>query len=82
LADVTVISPVPHDAELLTLRAVRALACADVLLVEADVGAGVLDFARREAERIFVHGLPAPEIAAHMRRFAAAGKRVVRLGTA
>ena len=82
LGDITVISPVPHDAELLTLRAVRALACADVLLVEAHVGAGVLDFARREAERIFVHGLPEAEIAAHMRTLVDAGKRIVRLGAA
>jgi uroporphyrin-III C-methyltransferase / precorrin-2 dehydrogenase / sirohydrochlorin ferrochelatase len=82
LADVTVISPVPHDPELLTLRAVRALACADVLLIEADVAAGVLDFARREAESILVRGLSAPEIAAHMRRLAGTGKRVVRLGAA
>jgi uroporphyrin-III C-methyltransferase/precorrin-2 dehydrogenase/sirohydrochlorin ferrochelatase len=82
MGDVTVISPVPRDAELLTLRAVRALAWADVLLLYGDVAAGVLDFARREAERIFVRGLSEAEIAATMTRLAATGKRVVRLSAA
>ena len=82
LGDITVISPVPRDAELLTLRAVRALAWADVLLLDGDVAAGVLDFARREAERIVVRGLSEAEIAATMTRLATTGKRVVRLSAA
>ena len=40
--------------ELLTLRAVRLLQTADVILYDRLVGTGVLDYARRDAERVFV----------------------------
>ena len=39
----------PGDPELLTLRAVRALQSADVILYDDLVSNEVLDFARREA---------------------------------
>src|SRR4029077_8886597 len=75
----------PGDPELLTLRAVRALQSADVILFDALVAPGVLDFARREAKRMLVgkagYG-PAckqDEINALMITLARAGKRVVRL---
>jgi uroporphyrin-III C-methyltransferase / precorrin-2 dehydrogenase / sirohydrochlorin ferrochelatase len=42
----------PGDPELLTLKAVRALQSADVILHDDLVSQEVLDFARREAERI------------------------------
>ena len=42
----------PGDPELLTLKAVRALKSADVILYDRLVGTGVLDHARREAEMI------------------------------
>ena len=38
--------------DLLTLRAVRALAAADVLIAEADADPAVLSLARRDAERL------------------------------
>ncbi len=44
----------PGDPELLTLKAVRALKSADVILYDDLVGDGVLDFARREANKICV----------------------------
>jgi uroporphyrin-III C-methyltransferase / precorrin-2 dehydrogenase / sirohydrochlorin ferrochelatase len=82
---VTLVGAGPGDPELLTLRAVRALQSADVILFDALVSPGVLDFARREAKRMLVgkagYG-PAcrqDEINALMIALARAGKRVVRL---
>jgi uroporphyrin-III C-methyltransferase/precorrin-2 dehydrogenase/sirohydrochlorin ferrochelatase len=75
----------PGDPELLTLRAVRALQSADVILVDDLVSPAILDFARREAKKMMVgktgHG-PAcrqSEINDLMIKLARAGKRVVRL---
>jgi uroporphyrin-III C-methyltransferase / precorrin-2 dehydrogenase / sirohydrochlorin ferrochelatase len=75
----------PGDPELLTLRAVRALQSADVILIDDLVSPQVLDFARREARKMLVgkagHG-PAcqqSEINDLMVKLAKAGKRVVRL---
>ena len=75
----------PGDPELLTLRAVRALQSADVVLFDNLVSPAVLDFARREAERINVgkrgyklsHGQD--EICALLVELGGAGKNVVRL---
>src|SRR2546423_2381682 len=75
----------PGDPELLTLRAVRALQSADVILIDDLVSPQVLDFARREAKKMMVgktgHG-PAckqGEINDLMIKLAKSGKRVVRL---
>ncbi len=82
---VTLVGAGPGNPELLTLRAVRALQSADVILIDDLVSAEVLDFARREAKKMLVgktgHG-PAckqDEINALMVSLAKAGKRVVRL---
>ncbi|HEY1545359.1 MAG TPA: siroheme synthase CysG [Xanthobacteraceae bacterium] len=82
---VTLVGAGPGDPELLTLRAVRALQSADVILFDQLVSPGVLDFARREAKRMLVgkagYG-PAckqDEINRLMIALARAGKRVVRL---
>ena len=75
----------PGDPELLTLKAVRALKCADVILVDGHVGEGVLDHARREAQVISVakargwHSKTQAEINALIVAFAREGKTVVRL---
>src|SRR5438874_8743012 len=42
----------PDDAELLTLKAVRALQSATVILYDNGIGTGVLELARREAKRV------------------------------
>src|SRR3989440_10747225 len=75
----------PGDPELLTLRAVRALQSADVILIDDLVSPQVLDFARREAKKMMVgktgHG-PAcrqSQINELMIKLAKSGKRVVRL---
>jgi uroporphyrin-III C-methyltransferase/precorrin-2 dehydrogenase/sirohydrochlorin ferrochelatase len=44
----------PGNAELLTLRAVRALQSADVILFDDLVAPDILDFARREAKKMLV----------------------------
>ena len=82
---VTLVGAGPGDPELLTLRAVRALQSADVILIDDLVSPQVLDFARREAKKMMVgktgHG-PAckqREINELMIKLAKAGKRVVRL---
>lgn len=75
----------PGDPELLTLKAVRALQSADVIIHDDLISAGVLDMARREAERIAAgkkgHGPSCnqAEINALMIDLARQGKRVIRL---
>lgn len=82
---VTLVGAGPGDPELLTLRAVRALQSADVILIDDLVSADVLDFARREAKKMLVGktgGGPAckqQEINDLMISLAKKGKRVVRL---
>ena len=75
----------PGDPELLTLKALRLLQEADVVVYDRLVSQGVLDLARRDAERVFVgkardqHTLPQGEINQLQVRLARDGKRVVRL---
>lgn len=82
---VTLVGAGPGDAELLTLKAVRALQAADVILFDDLVSAEVLELARREAKRMLVgkrggrESCRQEDINVMMIRFAKAGKRVVRL---
>ena len=82
---VTLVGAGPGDPELLTLRAVRALQSADVILIDDLVAPEILDFARREAKKMLIgktgHGpsCKQEEINALMVTLARAGKRVVRL---
>jgi uroporphyrin-III C-methyltransferase/precorrin-2 dehydrogenase/sirohydrochlorin ferrochelatase len=82
---VTLVGAGPGDPELLTLRAVRALQSADVILFDDLVSAEILDFARREARKLLVgkrgHGpsCKQDDINALMVSLAKNGKRVVRL---
>jgi uroporphyrin-III C-methyltransferase/precorrin-2 dehydrogenase/sirohydrochlorin ferrochelatase len=75
----------PGAADLLTLRALRLLGEADVIVHDRLVSDEVLDMARRDAERIFVgkaranHCMPQQEINALLVRLAREGKRVIRL---
>ena len=51
---VTLVGAGPGDAELLTIKAVRALQSADVILFDDLVSSEVLELARREAKRMLV----------------------------
>ena len=82
---VSLVGAGPGNPELLTLKAVRALRCADVILFDDLVAPQVLDFARREARRMLVGksgrrpSCKQEEINALMVQLAQAGRRVVRL---
>lgn len=82
---VTLVGAGPGDPELLTLRAVRALQTADVILFDDLVSKEILDFARREAKKMLVGksgygpSCKQDDINATMIALARSGKRVVRL---
>lgn len=75
----------PGDPELLTLRAVRLLRQADVIVYDNLVSSGVLEFISPSAERIYAgkrrneHTLRQEEINALLVKLARQGKQVVRL---
>lgn len=82
---VTLIGCGPGDPDLLTLKALQRMQEADVLVVDRLVDARILDYARRDAERIFVgktprgHATSQDEINRILVREAVAGKVVARL---
>jgi uroporphyrin-III C-methyltransferase/precorrin-2 dehydrogenase/sirohydrochlorin ferrochelatase len=82
---VSLVGAGPGDPELLTLRAARALREADVIVYDKLVDSAVLEYARRDARRVFVgkskgdHTLPQHEINALLVTEAKAGRHVVRL---
>jgi uroporphyrin-III C-methyltransferase/precorrin-2 dehydrogenase/sirohydrochlorin ferrochelatase len=51
---ITFVNVCSDDAELLTLKAVRALQAADVIMFDDNVSSDVLELARREAERMLI----------------------------
>jgi uroporphyrin-III C-methyltransferase/precorrin-2 dehydrogenase/sirohydrochlorin ferrochelatase len=83
--EVTLVGAGPGDPELLTLKALRALQDADVILHDRLVSGGVLDLARRDAVRICVGkaagtlGSTQEQINALLIEHAKQGRRVVRL---
>jgi len=83
--EVALVGAGPGDPELLTLKALRALQDADVILHDRLVPESLLDMARRDATRISVGkaaggiGSTQEEINALLIEHAAQGKRVVRL---
>jgi uroporphyrin-III C-methyltransferase/precorrin-2 dehydrogenase/sirohydrochlorin ferrochelatase len=82
---VTLVGAGPGDPELLTLKGLRILAGADVVLFDDLVPASVLDLARREATRInvgkrgYAPSVRQEEITALLVSLAREGKNVVRL---
>jgi uroporphyrin-III C-methyltransferase/precorrin-2 dehydrogenase/sirohydrochlorin ferrochelatase len=83
--EVTLVGAGPGDPELLTLKALRALQDADIILHDRLVSPAVLDLARRDAARVCVGksaggaGTTQSEINDLLIKHAALGKRVVRL---
>ena len=82
---VAIVGAGPGDPDLLTFKAMRRLQEADVILYDKLVGPEIIDYARRDAERIYVgkakanHSKSQDEINALMAEHALAGRRVVRL---
>jgi len=85
IGSVALVGAGPGDPGLLTLRALRLLNEADVILHDRLVGDGVLALARRDAELVEVgkqagsHRVPQHRINALLVEHARAGRRVVRL---
>jgi uroporphyrin-III C-methyltransferase/precorrin-2 dehydrogenase/sirohydrochlorin ferrochelatase len=75
----------PGDPELLTLKALRLLQLADIIIYDRLVSNEVLNLSRRDAERIYVgkqrskHSVPQEGINALLIKMAKEGNRVVRL---
>ncbi len=75
----------PGDPELLTIKAARVIAEADVLVYDHLVSQAILDRVRPDAERIYAgkergnHALPQEELNDLLVRLALSGKKVVRL---
>ncbi len=75
----------PGDPDLLTVKALRLLQGADVILYDRLVCEDILNLARRDAERVYVgkanahHAVPQSDIEARMIALAREGKTVVRL---
>jgi uroporphyrin-III C-methyltransferase/precorrin-2 dehydrogenase/sirohydrochlorin ferrochelatase len=82
---VALIGAGPGDPELLTLKALRLLQEADVVLYDNLVNRSILDYARRDAEKVYVgkrrqfHGIRQEGINALLVEHARAGRNVVRL---
>ncbi|MEM8771985.1 MAG: siroheme synthase CysG [Pseudomonadota bacterium] len=75
----------PGDPELLTLKALRHIQSADVILYDRLVSDEILALSRRDADRLYVgkakanHAVPQEEIAEKLIALAHEGKTVVRL---
>ena len=82
---VTLVGAGPGDPDLITLKALRALQGADIVLYDKLVAPAVVDMARREAQKIdvgkrgYLPSCKQDEITALMVRLASEGKHVVRL---
>ena len=85
LGTVFIVGAGPGDPELLTIKALRVLERADVVLYDRLVGAGILELIPGTAERVYVgkgHGdqdLLQPEIMLQLEEHARLGRNVVRL---
>ncbi|MDN3518592.1 uroporphyrinogen-III C-methyltransferase [Aquisalimonas lutea] len=85
VGSVSLVGAGPGAADLITLRGLRALESADVLIYDRLVAASLLDHVPVHCERIFVgkqrrdHPVPQGQINELLLRHAGAGRRVVRL---
>ncbi len=75
---VTLVGAGPGQEELLTLKAVRALQSADIILFDEFISNSILELARREAKRMMIKNSDNP-INKPMIQLAKSGKHIVRL---
>lgn len=78
---VTLVSAGPGDADLLTIKAVRALQSAEIILFDDSVSTEILELARREAKRVFVGKRAVQRTGDLLLTLAGQGKHVVHLGS-
>lgn len=82
---VSIVGAGPGDPELLTLKAVRRIQTADIILYDRLVNEDILGYGKPEALRIYCgkapghHSMPQEAIEKLMIKYAAAGNQVVRL---
>lgn len=85
IGQVSLVGAGPGDPELLTLKAIRALGRADIIMFDDLVEKEILDFARREAQLINVGkrggkpSVPQAQICQMLVDFAKEGKNIVRI---
>lgn len=79
--NLTLVECVAGDPDMLTLKAVRAMQSADVIVYDQTVGTNILELARREARRMLVSDSDDKPEASNdvVNALVRAGKRVVRL---
>lgn len=88
LGTITQLEIDPKDVELLTLKAIRTLQTADVILYDRAISSEILELARREADHIpvgqsmSIEGCRSDQADTVMKSLARTGKNVVRLTAA
>ncbi|MBF2759726.1 MAG: uroporphyrinogen-III C-methyltransferase [Ectothiorhodospiraceae bacterium AqS1] len=83
--EVSLVGAGPGDPDLLSVRAMRLIRCADAIVYDRLVSSSILALARPDAQMIYAgkkradHTLPQPDINRLLVRLAQEGKRVLRL---